>query len=177
LVPLQIGADMEAPMPIHLTVNGEPRTALVHDVDDMLIDYLRDELDLVDVKIGCREGACGACAVLVNGEATTSCLVYLARSADLDVRTAAHLVEEPLGERIGAAFVRHRSMQCGYCTPGLVVCAYGYLSDRAPEAEPDRAELADACRGHLCRCTGYTRILDAMTELAQRGNEVADGPD
>ncbi|MDT5286619.1 MAG: aerobic carbon-monoxide dehydrogenase small subunit [Mycobacterium sp.] len=160
---------------VQLTVNGQPHTVEVHYVDDMLVDFLRDQLGLVDVKIGCREGACGACTVLIDGAAVTSCLVYVARAGGTEIATASHLLEEPLGERIGAAFVRNRAMQCGYCTPGMVVCAYGYLDATSSADTPDRAALADAFRGHLCRCTGYTRILDAVSEVAQ--NSAGDGTD
>jgi aerobic-type carbon monoxide dehydrogenase small subunit (CoxS/CutS family) len=160
---------------VQLTVNGQPHTVEVHYVDDMLVDFLRDELGLVDVKIGCREGACGACTVLIDGVAVTSCLVYLARASGTEIATASHLLEEPLGERIGAAFVGNGAMQCGYCTPGMVVCAYGYLGTTTSADAPDRAALADAFRGHLCRCTGYTRILDAVSEVAQ--NSAGDGTD
>jgi aerobic-type carbon monoxide dehydrogenase small subunit (CoxS/CutS family) len=155
---------------VQLTVNGQPHTVEVRYVDDMLVDFLRDELGLVDVKIGCREGACGACAVLVDGVAVTSCLVYLARADGTEIATASHLLEQPLGERIGAAFVENRAMQCGYCTPGMVVCAYGYLAVLPSADTSDRAALADAFLGHLCRCTGYTRILDAVSEVAQNSH-------
>jgi carbon-monoxide dehydrogenase small subunit len=162
-----------AAMSVGMTVNGTPHTAQVHHVDDMLVDFLRDQLGLVDVKIGCREGACGACTVLMDGVAITSCLVYLARAGGSQIATASHLLEQPLGERIGAAFVGHRSMQCGYCTPGMVVCAYGYLAAAQSTDSPDRAALADAFRGHLCRCTGYTRILDAVSNVAQNSDRDA----
>lgn len=141
---------------IRLRVNGIDRVVQLRAVDDVLADYLRDELGQVDVKIGCREGACGACSVLVNGHAQVSCLSYLGRLDGAEIRTPADLAEDPTGRRITEALVSHRALQCGFCTPGVLCALYALTA-----SEDVPAELSHSLRGHLCRCTGYERILEA----------------
>ena len=150
------------PAEIRLRVNGVDRVVQLRAVDDVLVDYLRDELGQVDVKIGCREGACGACSVLVNGHAQVSCLTYLGRLDSAEIRTPADLAEDPTGRQITEALVNHRAMQCGFCTPG-VLCALYALSTAEGDAAGD--ELPHSLRGHLCRCTGYERILEAARSV------------
>ena len=140
---------------VSLRVNGVAYEAPLRAADDVLADFLRDEVGAVDVKIGCREGACGACTVLVDGRAQPSCLCYLGRLDGAEIRTPADLAADDRGRHIAECLVRHRAMQCGFCTPGVLCAVY---------ALTDAAGLADQMRGHLCRCTGYERILSAAGE-------------
>jgi aerobic-type carbon monoxide dehydrogenase small subunit (CoxS/CutS family) len=144
---------------VGLRINGIAYEAELKAVDDVLVDFLRDEVGLVDVKIGCREGACGACTVLVDGRAQPSCLTYLGRIDGAVIRTPADLAADDRGRHITGCLVRHRAMQCGFCTPGVLSAIYAFdEADGAPEG------MEDKLRGHLCRCTGYERILTAATE-------------
>ncbi|MCU1656716.1 MAG: (2Fe-2S)-binding domain protein [Pseudonocardiales bacterium] len=148
---------------VTLTVNDVECSVPFRAADQVLADSLRDELGHTDVKIGCREGAWGACVVVVDGRAQPSCLTYLGRAEGADVRTPSHLADTPLGRRIVECLVGCRAMQCGYCTPGIVSALYALAgSGSIPIAD---GELGDALRGHLCRCTGYARILDAARQL------------
>jgi aerobic-type carbon monoxide dehydrogenase small subunit (CoxS/CutS family) len=144
---------------VSLRVNGVDYEAPVRAVDDVLADFLRDEIGAVDVKIGCREGACGACTVLVDGRAQPSCLSYLGRLDGAQIRTPADLAADDRGRHITECLVRHRAMQCGFCTPGVLSAVYALGASDAP-----REGMEDRMRGHLCRCTGYERILAAASE-------------
>jgi carbon-monoxide dehydrogenase small subunit len=143
---------------VGLRVNGVACEARLRAVDDVLVDFLRDEIGLVDVKIGCREGACGACTVLVDGRAQPSCLTYLGRLDGAEIRTPADLAADDRGRHITECLVRHRAMQCGFCTPGVLSAVYALNEADVTDALPEKM------RGHLCRCTGYERILTAATD-------------
>jgi carbon-monoxide dehydrogenase small subunit len=143
---------------VSLRVNGVAYQAPLRAVDDVLADFLRDEVGAIDVKIGCREGACGACTVLVDGRAKPSCLTYLGRIDGADIRTPADLAADDRGSHIADCLVRHRGMQCGFCTPGVLCAVYALTEADVGEG------LAEKMRGHLCRCTGYERILAGATE-------------
>jgi aerobic-type carbon monoxide dehydrogenase small subunit (CoxS/CutS family) len=144
---------------VELRVNGVAYQAPLRAVDDVLADFLRDEVGAVDVKIGCREGACGACTVLVDGRAQPSCLTYLGRLEGAEIRTPADLAADDRGRHITECLVRHRAMQCGFCTPGVLSAVYALSAGNASSEG-----MAEKLRGHLCRCTGYERILDAAGE-------------
>jgi carbon-monoxide dehydrogenase small subunit len=146
---------------ISLRVNGTCHYAACDYPARVLADYLRDDLECTDVKIGCREGACGACTVLLDGQAVPSCLVYLARADGAQVTTPAQVAGTPLGARIAGTLVRHHALQCGFCTPGIVTAIYAMLA----HGQASRI-TADDLRGHLCRCTGYLPVLAACGELA-----------
>jgi aerobic-type carbon monoxide dehydrogenase small subunit (CoxS/CutS family) len=154
---------------VSLRVNGVLYEAPVRAVDDVLADFLRDEIGALDVKIGCREGACGACTVLVDGRAQPSCLSYLGRLEGADIRTPSDLAGDDRGRRITECLVRHRAMQCGFCTPGVLCAVYALT-----EAGDDGAGLPDKLRGHLCRCTGYERILVAAEEALSGSRDDAE---
>jgi len=148
---------------IRLRVNGVARTVACGDPARVLADYLRDDLGRTDVKVGCREGACGACTVLLDGQAVPSCLVFLARADGTSVTTPASVAGTGLGARITGTLVRRNALQCGFCTPGIVTAIYAMLSGPGGGRG---AITADDLRGHLCRCTGYLPILAACAELA-----------
>jgi CO/xanthine dehydrogenase Mo-binding subunit/aerobic-type carbon monoxide dehydrogenase small subunit (CoxS/CutS family) len=146
---------------IRLSVNGAAHASARGDPSRVLADYLRDDLGRTDVKVGCREGACGACTVLLDGQAVPSCLVFLARADGAQVMTPATVASTELGARIAGTLVRRNALQCGFCTPGIVTAIYAMLA-----GGEHQAISADDLRGHLCRCTGYLPILAACAELA-----------
>jgi aerobic carbon-monoxide dehydrogenase small subunit len=150
---------------VTLTINGnevsasiEPRTHLA--------DFLRENLLLTGTHIGCEHGVCGACTVLLDGEPARSCIVYAATCGGRDVRTIEGLADDSITAALRAAFTAEHALQCGYCTPGMLVTARDIVR-RLPEADEDRIRLELA--GNLCRCTGYNGIVRAIGRvLAQR---------
>jgi carbon-monoxide dehydrogenase small subunit len=148
---------------ITLKVNGRPHpVALAPNVT--LLTALRD-LGYTDVKCGCEQGDCGACAVLLNGEAVNSCLVLAWQAEGAEITTAAGLGTAERPHPIQAAFADTGAIQCGYCTPGLTIAVKALL-DRNPQ--PDEAAIRDAISGNLCRCTGYGQIIEAVQLAAQK---------
>jgi carbon-monoxide dehydrogenase small subunit len=148
------------PLALTAVVNGREVSCSVPP-NLLLVDFLREELGLTGTKQSCEVQVCGACTVLVDGRPVSSCC-YLA--ADIDnrrVQTIEGLVETPFHSRVVQAFVRHAAVQCGFCTPGMLLTAKA-LDERKTPVSPDdlRVELA----GNLCRCTGYQSILDALQE-------------
>lgn len=147
---------------IHMTVNGEERELAV-DERESLLDTLRGRLGLTSVKKGCEVGECGACTVLVDGEAVDSC-IYLAMWADGRSVMTVEGLKGPNGELspIQRAFVEEAAVQCGFCTPGLIMSAVEIVGTGK---KYNRQELRKLISGHLCRCTGYEKILDAMERI------------
>jgi len=152
---------MKDPVSISLLVNGKTRH-LTADRSATLLDVLRDELGLTGAKYGCGTGDCGACKVLIDGEAVNACLVRAAKLAGKEILTIEGLSSGGLTV-IQQAFVNAGAVQCGYCTPGMIITATALLS-RNPNAS--RREIAEALDENLCRCTGYVKILDAI-EMAR----------
>ncbi|GAB4264130.1 MAG: (2Fe-2S)-binding protein [Deferrisomatales bacterium] len=152
---------------IQLTVNGEAVSvrAAAH---WNLLRVLRDELELTGTKEGCGAGECGACTVLLDGQAVNACL-FPAWEAEGKAVTTIEGLAGPGGELhpIQRAFVEHGAVQCGFCTPGMVLSAKALL-DRVPR--PSEAEVRRALAGNLCRCTGYTQILQAVQAAAEEGS-------
>jgi carbon-monoxide dehydrogenase small subunit len=147
------------------TLNGEPVSSASHPLT-RLLDVLRDELGDLSVKEGCGEGECGACAVLIDGRLANSCLVPLGQADGRAVVTMAGLRETPRGRALVEAFAREGAVQCGFCTPGLVVAAEALLAtDPAPDEQAIRVGLS----GNLCRCTGYETIARAVAAVAREG--------
>jgi carbon-monoxide dehydrogenase small subunit len=124
-----------------------------------LLDVLRDTLGNFDVKEGCDEGVCGACTVLLDGRPVSSCLLLAPSVRGRAVLTLRGLEGTGGLDRLQDAFVRHGAVQCGFCTPGMLLTTLAFL-ERAPR--PDREAIRGALEGNLCRCTGYTKIVDAV---------------
>ncbi len=145
-------------MRISLTVNGEPREADVW-AGESLLTALRDALELPGSKNACEQGECGSCSVLLDGELVCSCLVLAAQADGHSVTTVEGLADGEKLHPVQRAFVEAGAVQCGFCTPGLVV-ATAALLERSPEPSDD--EIREALSGNLCRCTGYVKIFDAV---------------
>ena len=145
-----------------LTVNGEPVEPLV-DGYKTLLEVLREDLRLTGTKHGCELGECGACAVLVDGEPTLSCLLLGLESEGRDVVTVEGLMSDGRLHPLQDAFADLGAAQCGYCTPGILVTAKALL-DREPH--PTREQIREALSGNLCRCTGYLQIIEAVEAAA-----------
>ena len=148
--------------PLQLAVNGEIRQILVEPYYSLL-DTLRDELRLTGTKKGCDEGDCGACTVLLNGKPVTSCLVLAHSAHDSQVTTVEGLGSRGALHPVQQAFADHGGLQCGFCTPGLIVAAVGLL-DQNPD--PTEEEVKYAIGGNLCRCTGYSKVVEAILAAA-----------
>ena len=148
--------------PLQLAVNGEIRQILV-EPHYSLLDTLRDELRLTGTKKGCDEGDCGACTVLLNGKPVTSCLVLAHSAHDSQVTTVEGLASRDALHPVQQAFADHGGLQCGFCTPGLIVAAVGLL-DQNPD--PTEEEVKYAIGGNLCRCTGYSKVVEAILAAA-----------
>jgi aerobic carbon-monoxide dehydrogenase small subunit len=149
---------------IELTVNGERREADVW-AGESLLTTLRDRLDLPGSKNACEQGECGSCSVLLDGELVCACLVLGAQADGHDVVTVEGLAGEAGLHPVQEAFADAGAVQCGFCTPGLVVAATELLR-RVPAPSDD--EIREALSGNLCRCTGYQKILDAVHLAAER---------
>ena len=151
---------------IRFHVNGEPVEFAGVDPLRRLIDVLREDLRLTGTKEGCGEGECGACTVLIDGEAALACLVPVCQVEGARVTT----IEDPSLAPIGEAFLAHGGVQCGICTPGAIAMTRAFLDERRRRGEPVDLEAARrALAGNLCRCTGYAGILASV--LAAAGGE------
>ena len=160
---------------IRLTVNREPREATVA-ARTQLAELLRDHLHLTGTHLGCEHGVCGACTVLVNGRPVRSCITYAHACEDAEVVTVEGMGGDPVGEALRDAFSRHHALQCGFCTPGMLITAWDVVTRLAPV---DDAAIRRELSGNLCRCTGYMGIVAAVREVARQrrgeGPEDANG--
>ncbi|MEW5865573.1 MAG: (2Fe-2S)-binding protein [Bacillota bacterium] len=150
---------------IRVKVNGEWVEAAVPS-HKRLLDFLREDLDLIGAKEGCGGGECGACTVLVNGEPINACLVLAVEADGQEILTVEGLAREDGLDPIQEAFIENAALQCGYCIPGMVMSAKALLL-RNPQ--PARDEVVEAIAGNLCRCTGYARVVDAIMQAAAAG--------
>jgi aerobic carbon-monoxide dehydrogenase small subunit len=152
-------------MKVSLAVNGRVREVDV-EPRKTLLDTLREDLALVGSHTGCEHGVCGACTILLDGAPVRSCLMFAAQADGYEITTIEGLAPAP-GELsvLQDAFCETHGMQCGYCTPGMVLAAHSLL-DRT--TEPTREEIVDAISGNICRCTGYGQIIEAIELAAER---------
>lgn len=131
-----------------------------------LLDIMRDTLGKTGVRAGCREGGCGSCSVLIDGELALSCLVPAERLEGCSVETVSGLsTDADTLHPIQEAFIKHGATQCGFCTSGMVMAADALLKNNS---NPSREEVADAISGNVCRCTGYASIVDAVMDAAEQ---------
>jgi aerobic carbon-monoxide dehydrogenase small subunit len=152
-------------MRLELTVNGEPRQAEDVWEGESLLYVLRERLGLPGSKNACEQGECGSCSVYLDGLLVCACLVLAGQAAGRDVVTVEGLVGGDELHPIQEAFLETGGVQCGFCTPGLIVATHDLL-ERNPD--PSDAEIREALAGNLCRCTGYEKILDAVRLAAER---------
>jgi len=149
---------------ITCTVNGLDERLEVYPMA-RLLDVLRSELRLTGTKEGCGEGECGACSVLVNGEMVNSCLIPVLQVEGAEIKTIEGVASAEQLHAVQEAFITCGGAQCGICTPGMVIAALNLLEHTS---EPDEQQIREALAGNLCRCTGYTRIFEAVVKAMQK---------
>ena len=154
-------------MKIRFTVNGR-QVERETDAETRLLDLLREDLALTGTKEGCGEGECGACTVLVDGRAVNSCLVLAPQVDGKSVLTIEGLAPGETLHPVQQAFVDKGSVQCGFCTPGFIMSTVAILQENP---DPTDEEILTALEGNLCRCTGYTKIVEAVRAAAERMRE------
>ena len=150
-------------MRIRVDVNGERQEADV-EPRTLLSDFLRHDLGLTGTHVGCEHGVCGACTVRLDGVAVRSCLLLAVQADGGEILTVEGLAGVGELTALQQAFCRHHALQCGFCTPGILIAAEDLL---ARVERPTRAEIVDMLSGQLCRCTGYAAIVDAIAEIAR----------
>ena len=145
---------------IRMTVNGREYTGRVES-RLTLADFLRNELDLTGTHLGCEHGVCGACTILVDGEAVRSCLLLAVQADGASLMTVEGLANGDELHPLQASFQENHALQCGFCTPGFLMTAYAFLRDNP---NPTEAEVRTGIGGNICRCTGYVPIVKAIVE-------------
>ncbi len=149
---------------ITLTVNGKVRSGFA-EPRMLLTDFLRHELQVFGVHVGCEHGVCGACTILVAGRAGRSCTRYAVQMDGAEITTVEGLAEPGALNVLQQAFAAHHALQCGFCTPGILLSATHFLRKNT---EPSEAQVRDMLSGHICRCTGYAGIVAAILDAAAR---------
>ena len=156
-------------MLIHFTLNGKPVAADLPP-ERRLLDVLREDFLLTGTKEACGEGECGACTILLDGEAVHACLLPVGQVEGRSVETIEGLMENGQLDVIQQAFVDHAAIQCGFCTPGMIMSTKGLL---LKNPDPTEEEIRTALSGNICRCTGYVQTVAAVKDAAKRLREVA----
>jgi aerobic-type carbon monoxide dehydrogenase small subunit (CoxS/CutS family) len=156
---------MTRSMDVALTINGEERMLRIEPFETLLTS-LRDRLHLTAAKRGCNQGVCGACSVLIGGEPARACLSLTANCVDRDITTVEGLSTPLALSPLQAAMVRAGAIQCGFCTPGMLITLTALLKERP---QPTRQEIRLAISSNLCRCTGYQKIVEAVVEMVGGG--------
>lgn len=146
---------------ITLKINGKEYKVNVAPTDSLLF-VLRDVLHLTGTKYGCGEGECGACSVIIDGVLVNSCLVLAHQVQEQDILTIEGYENDELLKKLQNAFIEKGAVQCGYCTPGMIMAGRALL---AKNPKPDKDEIREAISGNLCRCTGYVKIVDAIASI------------
>ncbi len=152
---------------IQFTLNGENKS-LPADANLRLLDLLRDHFGLTGTKEGCGIGECGACTVLMNGKAVNSCLVLAGQAQGAEIITVEHLAKKSQLNRLQQNFLESGAVQCGFCTPGMLMSATALLMENP---HPEEAEIEEAIAGNLCRCTGYKQIVKAVKNTAAESGQ------
>ncbi len=151
---------MTQPVDIRMVVNGREYAGRV-EPRHTLADFLRNDLDLTGTHLGCEHGVCGACTILVDGEAVRSCLLLAVQADGAELMTVEGLADGDELHPLQAAFQENHALQCGFCTPGFLMTAYALLRDNPNPAE---SEVRQAIGGNICRCTGYAPIIRAIAQ-------------
>ncbi len=154
---------------ITMEVNGTSETREV-DSQNSLLSFLRDDLGLTGVKEGCNEGECGACVVLLDGKPVNSCMMLAVEADGCEIKTIEGLGHKDKLHPIQRAFLKHSAVQCGFCTPGMILCSLGLLAENT---DPTEEEVRIALAGNLCRCTGYKQIVEAVLDAAAEMREAS----
>jgi len=131
----------------------------------LLVDFLRDDLELIGTHIGCEHGICGSCTVLFNGRAMRSCLMFAVQADGADIMTIEGLADGAQLHPLQVAFRGKHGLQCGFCTPGMLITAYEFLNDHP---DPSEEEIRKNMSGVLCRCTGYKQVVESVMEAARQ---------
>jgi aerobic carbon-monoxide dehydrogenase small subunit len=158
---------------VALSVNGIRQEVLI-EARKTLADVLRDDLGLTGTKLGCEHGVCGACTVLLDGRAVRSCLMFAVQAQEAEIATVEGLDSDGKLDHIQQAFADNHGLQCGYCTPGMLMTAHAFLAENP---QPTREEIRDGMNGNLCRCTGYQNIIKSTEAAAAAGVAKAAGTD
>jgi carbon-monoxide dehydrogenase small subunit len=166
-----LATGVTAPVPLSLDVNGERVDAYVLPRTN-LADFLREQLKLTGTHVGCEHGVCGACTIRVNGEIVRSCLMLAIQANEAQVETIEGLSDSGEISDLQAAFRERNALQCGYCTPAMLITAQDLLRH---EAEPSRDHIREHLSGNYCRCTGYQAIVDAVEATARARNSRKSG--
>ena len=149
---------------LHTTINGEAITAEV-DPSISLAKFLRDNLYLTGTKIGCGKGECGACTIIMDGKSVTSCIIPVLRAEGAVIQTIEGVAKNGKLHPLQEEFINQGAVQCGFCTPGMIMSAKALLDENP---EPKKEEIREALGGNICRCTGYVNIERAVEAAAQR---------
>lgn len=152
---------------LHITVNGKELNKMV-DPNQRLVDFLRNDLGLIGAKIGCGQGDCGTCTVIMNGRAIRSCVIPVLKAQDAVIETIEGLARGEKLHPLQEEFINKGAVQCGFCTPGMIMSAKALL-DKNPDPTPE--EVKKALKGNICRCTGYVKIEEAVLAAATRLRE------
>jgi len=152
---------------IEFTLNGSPIKLKVKP-NETLLDVLRYRLKLTGSKRGCNRGECGACTVLMNGKPVNSCLILASKASGKDVLTIEGLTRPGMLHPLQEAFIKNNAVQCGFCTPGMIMSAKALLDENP---DPTREDIQEAISGNLCRCTGYLPIMEAILEASRKNSE------
>jgi carbon-monoxide dehydrogenase small subunit len=155
---------MENTFDLSLTVNGKSYQKTI-DPRTLLSDFLRDNLGLTGTHVGCEHGVCGACTILLDGEAVRSCLIFAPQVHDHEIHTVEGLGTMDEMHPLQQAFREAHALQCGFCTPGILTTLVPYLEENP---DPSEEEIREAISGNLCRCTGYQHIIDAVKLAAEK---------
>ena len=153
---------MSESLPIKLTINGQVREGRC-EARKLLVDFIREDLGLTGTHVGCEHGVCGACTVLVNGEAARSCLMLTIQANGAEILTVEGLMKDGALHPLQQAFHEHHGLQCGFCTPGMLLTALDFLRTNP---QPTEIEIRQALSAVLCRCTGYQGIVKAVEAAA-----------
>ncbi|MXX19267.1 MAG: (2Fe-2S)-binding protein [Dehalococcoidia bacterium] len=155
---------MSEPVPITINVNGRKRSAMV-EARLLLVHFLRESLNLTGTHVGCDTSQCGACTVLLDGRSTKSCTVFAVQADGSEVQTIEGLADGDELHPLQDGFWEEHGLQCGYCTPGMIMSAVNLLEDNPA---PSEAEIREGISGNICRCTGYQHIVNAIQHAAER---------